>query len=197
MNKKFIGALVGAGLLLATAIPAFAADCTIDSTGPFSGKNSCRIKNNKTVNYKPVNVATVKKTQIGVSNSGLNSQLLNTNLTGGGITTKNAASTVDSLTDVNSGEVAVDQSAGGSSSGSISNTGPFSENVINIKANKKADITVTNIANVEETNVSVANSGGNSISLNTNASGTINAGSATSDVKSTTYVNYTKVSIEQ
>jgi len=195
--KKLIGAAMGVGLLLATVVPTFAADCTVTNTGPFSDKNTCKVRNNKTVNYAQFNNAKVTKTQVGVSNSGLNSQLLNTNVSGGGITSDDAESKMKSLTDVNSTDLAVDQSAGGTSNGTITNTGPFSSNTVKITANKTADIAVFNNANVTETLVSVANSGGNSTSLNTNASGEIDAGKATSKVKSETYVNYTTVNITQ
>lgn len=209
MVKKLIGAIIGTGLLLATTLPAFAADCTIGTSGPFSS-NTCKIKAPKTAMYTQKNRALVIKVQSSDANTGGNLQDFNTTVSGGGITTQNATSDIDPAvanpvtgdlfvptTDVNSSEVGVDQSVSPGGGGSINTSGPFSSNTVDVDHSKTAVVGVDNAALVVTTQNSTANSGANSMSFNTTTSGSIHTGNASSSVTSNMYVNYSSVNIAQ
>lgn len=208
--KKLIGIAGGLALFALSALPALAVDCDLGATGPYS-ENYCRRHTFKSAIYSKVNTATVVKTQISLANSGGNVADLNTSVTGGGIDTDEASSEIDPVgedslgnsvwptVDTNSTDAEVDQTADDAPDAfaKTSQTGPYSYNEFEMINDKTVVVDIENLATVVSEQNSEANSGGNSMSLNTNTSGKIDTGKATSKVSSNIYVNWSRVKIKQ
>lgn len=199
MIKKIASFATAGAMFLGMSLPAFAADCTVTTSGPFS-TNTCKVKKLKTVNTSLSNNANIFKTQGTSADSGYNTNNFNTTtLPGGGISTNPASSSNNNLLDVNSSLPTIDQTAGDPdpSTGLISTSGPFSTNTVRVKSNKIANVSVSNNATVTTVQSSSANSGHNDMSYNTVVSGNIQTGTATSSNTDNTTVNWTQVLITQ
>jgi len=164
---KKIATFVGAGaLLVATVLPALAANsCGNSTTGPGSN-NTCSVANTSTVTVNNVNDAQIVNNIRTTSNTGGNSASNNT--LGGSITTGNASlnATVGSVANVNTTNVTAGFGGGGNNGGN-SVTGPYSNNNAFITNKYTVDAYNSNTANVTNNVTSEADTGRNRADNNT------------------------------
>jgi len=195
MIKKLFGISVGAAMVLASVVPALAANqLGNQTTGPFS--RNLAIRNyTKTAVVTIGNLGRLTQTSASTSVSGNNNADFNTQ--GGAATSGEALATNTKQASLNTGAYALSQdSAVADDMGVNDTTGPFSTNAIVFNSDKTAVVGVTNVGAITQTSSSTAVSGGNSSSFN-KIGGTVNAGPATSDTTSTAILNDTVVSISQ
>ncbi len=199
MIKKLMGVAMGTGLLLATALPTFAATttttCENNITGALS-RNRCIRVDVKAVLFKLDNNGGVTQNVGTSANTGGNSANYNT-VSGGGIESGIADALVASEAKVNDNNVDVSQTDPDNDNTLGNNTtGYDSRNTVLVLNAKVAAFSVSNYGNVNHIVNTSANSGNNSASYNT-VGGTITTGDAVSTSSVNTSVNTNNITISQ
>ena len=198
MIKKLISVVIGAGLVMAVAAPAFAVNtCSNDTTGALS-KNYCDVLAKKKVRVPLNNTGNVTNNVLSNSNTGYNTSSYNTVSGTSGILTWDAMATSNPvLTTLNANSVPVNQSVGDAAGAGYNYvTGYNSTNNVTIDLRKKVKVDITNDGWVVNTVSSTANTGYNTSSYNT-VGGDIMTGNATATSAVSTTVNSNTVSITQ
>ena len=174
---KKIAILAGSvALLVATVLPAVAANnCTNSTTGPLA-TNYCTITNSSSVSVNNTNNANISNSVSTLSNSGGNSASYNT--LGAAITTGNATlnATVSNLANVNTTTVNGGPAAS-SNSGVNEITGPNSDDRVTITNTQS--VAVNNINNVDAVNrIAATSDSGNNVANYNTGPATIQTGSS-------------------
>lgn len=198
MSKKYmVSAAMGAGMVLMSVVPAFAADnCRNLITGALSS-NICSKFTTTKARVNLTNGAMVFNDVNTKSTTGNNEQ--NKNVIGvTGITTESAKTNVAVGTTGNVNEVKVDQTKAipAAATGGNSFTGYKSGNIVTVIDVKKVNVSVSNEAFVTNKITTSANSGHNEENQNVVAGG-IDAGPASSTVIVETGVNSNTVTVNQ
>lgn len=196
MTNKYVGAIIGAGMVLATVVPAFAVDttCANDTTGPHS-YNKCTIAKITKTRLDLSNSASIWQKSYITANTGDN--VSDHNTVGGIITTADAGVAVANSANANDNNVTVQQTEESTPAiGANSITGPGSFNKTLVSLKERVNVSITNDAHVSQHNGVTVNTGGNSNSGNT-IGGDIHTGNAIADVTNETTVNTNTVSITQ
>lgn len=180
MIKKIVSLLAGGGLVLATALPAFAAHtCSNINTGSTSN-NYCNRVIEKVKNLRVSNFGTVNHSAFFFANSGNNTSDNNTNMTGNaGVETNDADITeIGSAAGLNTINADVDQAdTTVDEQGKNENTGANSNNTVTLNTTKNLTINVTNNGTIDHSVEVIANTGYNSSSNNT-IGGSVKTGKA-------------------
>lgn len=195
MVKKLITTAIGAGLVLATVAPAFAANlCANQITGP-SSFNICTRSLTKAKTVTLNNTGTLTHSVNSLSNSGNNTA--NNNTSGGTVGAGSASSGVVKQASLNTGSVTATQSDPvNDEQGLNDTTGPSSNNTVTFITSKSLTLSLHNSGSVAQTVNSTANSGGNSASMNT-IGGMVTTGTATSDVSIISIMNDFVIDLSQ
>jgi hypothetical protein len=195
MKRTILSSAIGLGMVIAAAVPAFAANnCGNRITGPFSG-NICTRALNKVNSVGVSNSGSVNHNINTNSVSGGNTATLNTN--GGGVGAGAADVNTDNQAQLNTGEINLVQSDPVSEdNGYNDTTGPFSTNVATFTTNKVATVNVVNSGTIVHNVTSNSVSGNNTVSLNT-VGGTITTGPATTTHKIISVMNDTVINVTQ
>lgn len=195
MIKKLITTAIGAGLVLATVAPAFAANlCANQTTGP-SSFNICTRTLTKLKTLTLNNSGNVTHAVNSTSNSGNNTA--NTNTSGGTVGAGAATSGVIKQASLNTGLITASQTdPANDEQGLNDTTGPSSNNTVTFTTTKTITLGLTNSGYVSQTVNNIANSGGNSASNNT-VGGMITTGTATSDVSIISIMNDFVIDLSQ
>lgn len=196
MKKNILGALFGAGMVLAITAPAFAADCTNEYTGPKSS-NHCDIRNTTKTHLWLTNRADIDNTIKTTAKTGNNEEKGNT--IGGEIKSGEATASTAVVNDVNNNVVSISQGnsdCGCTASGLNTHTGPHSKNSVEIKNTKEVSVGLYNNADIENNVTTSASTGGNESKWNT-VGGSIESGPATATTTVANYANNNSVTIIQ
>lgn len=196
MVKKLVSAAIGAGLVLATFVPAaFAANlCGNQTTGP-SSWNICTRSLTKKLRVTLNNTGNVTHNVDSVSNSGNNTT--DNNTSGGTVGAGDASSLVFKQASLNTGNVTASQSDPvNDEQGLNDETGPSSNNTVTFSTEKKLKLKIYNSGYISQTANSTANSGGNSASMNT-LGGMVTTGNASSDVTIISAMNDFNIDLSQ
>lgn len=195
MVKKLISVALGTGMVLATVVPAFAANlCANQTTGP-SSINVCTRTLTKTKSFILTNAGSLSHAVRSVSNSGNNTA--NNNTSGGTVSAGGASAVASKQASLNTGTVTASQSDSSvEEQGLNDTTGPNSENVVTFATIKKITLGISNNGTVSQSVSSTANSGGNSASNNT-VGGTVTTGAASVDVSLVSIMNDFVIDLSQ
>ncbi|MBI5452183.1 hypothetical protein HY945_01860 [Candidatus Gottesmanbacteria bacterium] len=173
MIKKLVSAAIGAGLVLATVVPAFAVGgnlCANQTTGA-SSFNVCTRTVDKFKGLELKNFGTIYHSLNATSNSGNNTANNNTgnSTTGGGsVTTGNLTHDTTKLASLNTVNATINQTdTATDEQGLNDSTGDSSNNTVTFTTTKNITVNVTNNGTVNQTAYSTANSGNNSANSNT------------------------------
>ena len=177
--KKFAVSAVAAGIMLASAVPAFAStSVTISGNGALS-HNGATVVNWSKSSVKQTNTTKVNTFVLSWSNTGGNSSSFNTG--GSNTTTTGGAGTTVGI-DVTGGSNTNTGGSCGCQSGNttvdISGNGAFSNNGVTVVNSSSNSVTQTNNTTVNTAVVSSSNTGDNSSSFNTGGSSSITTGGA-------------------
>lgn len=197
MIKKVLSAAIGAGMILATVTPAFAAQysCGQFTTGP-SSINLCntlltKLKTLSILNYGSVG-HTIGKTVV----SGNNTTNNNTSATGMSVTAGAARADVASSAVMNSGLVTVNVSDPAADHVGTNNiTGPSSTNNVSVTNTKTVTMNLTNNGTVTHNITATVLSGGNAANFNTIVGG-VTTGEASSNVTVDTQLNNSIIQVD-
>ena len=195
MVKKLITTAIGAGLVFATVVPAFAANiCNNQTTGP-SSWNVCQRTLNKTKNLTINNTGTVTHNVSARFNTGNNTA--NSNPSGGTVGPGGATGSVLKQASLNTGIITSSQvDPASDDSGLNDTTGPSSNNTINMTTNKTITLDLDNSGTVDQYVFFRVNTGNNTANSNT-IGGMITTGDATGDVSVTTIMNDFVIDLSQ
>ena len=194
-GNKIFGTALGIAMILAAAVPTFAAtNVTLNNTGPFAN-HWINILNGRSIRVNNFQLAVVNNTVNNTANTGNNTVSYNTNATGG-IGTGNATSNVTINNTVNGAltDITGCGCAQGDTDVSMSNTGPYSTQ--NVTVNNTSNITVNNVqlGFVKNKVWQNLNTGNNTTTLNTNVGG-VTTGNASSNVTVDNWVNTAQTTI--
>lgn len=189
----------GVGLVLATVVPAMAANtCTNRVTGPTSN-NYCNRMVEKFQNLRVDNFGTINHSALLFTNTGNNTSDNNTNVSGNlSIETNDADVTnAESMVSLNTGNLDVDQSdVSVDEQGENDTTGPDSNNTVTFNTTKNMTVNVSNNGTVDHNVEIMANTGYNSASHNTNV-GAVKTGKASIVATIMSALNDTVIKIKQ
>jgi hypothetical protein len=186
--NKIIGAAFGVALLAMAAVPAMANSVTIGTTGPWS-LNTVLFNQNTRVKVKTNQFAMVDNSVNNTANSGGDSVIGNTQAEGGaGSGNATANTTVDNQ--LNGSQVVVNTPCDCQKNTDITmtETGPGSINNIEVNNNTSIRVNTNQGAFVRNNISSTANSGGNTVSFNTQGGG-ISSGNASAFGGVTNWLN--------
>lgn len=195
MIKKLITSAIGAGLVLATVVPAFAANiCNNQTTGP-SSWNVCERTLNKVKNLTINNTGTVTHNVSARFNTGNNTA--NSNTSGGTVSTGGATGSVFKLATLNTGLITATQVDPASDDQGLNDmTGPSSNNTVNITTNKTITLDLQNSGTVTQDVFFRVNTGNNTANTNT-IGGMVTTGDAAGEVSVTTIMNDFVIDLSQ
>lgn len=195
MVKKLITTAIGAGMVLATIAPAFAANiCNNQTTGP-SSWNKCERTLNKLKTLTINNSGNVTHNVSARFNTGNNTASNNTS--GGTIGTGGATGSVVKAASLNTGNITATQTDPASDDQGLNDTtGPSSNNTVNITTNKTITLGVNNSGNVTQDVSFRVNTGNNTANTNT-IGGMITTGDAMGDVSVVTIMNDFNIDLSQ
>ena len=181
LQKRLVGAVASAAVLLNSAMPVFATEIVISGNGAGSD-NYATVSQTTTTTVAQNNTAVVNN-QVGASaTTGNNDSSFNT---GGDsvISTGDASTTVDVSTDMNSNSAQVDCCASaGDTTVKIDGNGAFSDNLVTLDQTSTTTVAQYNTAYVDNRVYANANSGDNNASSNTGGATAILTGKASTDV---------------
>ena len=195
MVKKLITTAIGAGLVLATVVPAFAANiCNNQTTGPTS-LNVCNRALTKMKTLTLNNTGTVTHNVISTANSGNNTA--NSNTSGGTVGAGAATGSVVKQASLNTGTIIAAQSDPASDDQGLNDTtGPSSNNTVTLNTTKTISLYLDNSGSLNQFVTHTVNSGNNTASTNT-IGGMITTGTATSDVSIISIMNDFVIDLSQ
>jgi hypothetical protein len=203
MKKTIIGAIAGLGLVLAVAVPSFAAGTCSDGATGANSWNVCVKASLKLNRVSTLNTGFVTQTVNSRANTGKNESNKNTLATDPGIIDPTGNATISGLKGVqlNDAAITVDQSKAApctdcTDAGGFKITGNNSKNISALLDVKLASVTTTNFGVVTQTVTSNANTGKNESNGNT-VGGSINTGNALVNEDVTTMMNTTTVVVNQ
>lgn len=179
MIKKIASATIGAGLILATITPAFAASGCQNMTTGYLSNNLCTTILSKVKTLGLNNTGTVSHSVTKNTVSGDNVANSNTSSSGSwAVNSGNASADITSLGTLNTGNIAVTQSDPTIEHVGTNNvTGSTSNNTVGVTNAKTVGLTVNNTGTVSHGIVANTRSGGNSAVSNT-ITGGIQTGAA-------------------
>lgn len=198
MIKKIASAAIGAGLVLATVLPAMAANtCGNYTTGPTSN-NYCNRLLDKFKDVRVNNSGTVNHGAFIFANTGNNTSDNNTNASTNAVDTGDAdLLDSSSVADLNTSNTDVDQSDPAVDEQGTNNvTGPNSNNTVTFNTTKNLTVNVSNDGTVDHQVEIMANSGYNSASHNTNT-GSVKTGKASISVLIGSFLNSITLKLKQ
>lgn len=192
MVKKLVSAAIGAGLVLATVAPAFAANLCANQTTGSNSFNVCTRTVSKFKDLKLNNFGAIYHSVNAVSNSGNNTANNNTgnSTTGGGsVATGNLVHDVTKMASLNTANATINQTDSTTEEQGLNDTtGSSSNNTVTFTTTKNITVNVTNNGTVNQTAYSTANSGNNSANDNT-LGGSVTTGDVASTVSIISVLN--------
>lgn len=197
MIKRIVTTAIGVGLLLATVFPAFAANqCANTTTGP-SSWNICHRDASK---FKVINLnnsGNVTHNLTSNTTTGNNTSSKNTN--GGSVKAGKASAVIAKMVSLNTGNLTASQADSGTvleEQGMNDNTGPSSNNTVNLVTTKNLTLNLTNTGNVTQHGEVLVSSGHNDSSNNT-VGGLVETGDSSSEVTIQTIMNDFNITLNQ
>ena len=183
MVKKIITAAAGLGLVLATVVPALAANqCANQTTGP-SSNNTCTRSLTKPFGFNLNRFGSVFHSVTATSITGQNSANNNTGnatLGGGSVMTGQASADAVKQASLNTGNITVNQTDPADPEVGLNDTtGPSSNNTVTFTTMKSVTINHTDNGTINQTVNHTSISGQNSANMNT-LGGSVVTGNATS-----------------
>lgn len=179
LQKKILGAVASAAVLLNTAMPIFATTITITGNGAGTD-NYVTVDQTTTTAVNQTNTANVTNDVSTSANSGDNKASFNNGDTT--IDTGAASTSTNVSTDMNSNTAQVDCCAtSGDTTVKVTGNSAYSDNLVTLDQNSTTAVNQTNKANVANKVDSDANSGDNKAESNTGGSTTIMTGKASTD----------------